>query len=171
MFSHTVAANIAFGRPNATREQVVRAAKAAAADEFIAQLPNGYDTIVGEYGSNLSGGQRQRLAIARAILLDPPILILDDATTAIDPETEHEMLDSLEHAMRGRTTLIIGHRMSTLRRADRILVIDHGRIIQQGTHAELLAQPGYYRESAELQSAGVAEPVEVAPSPARRSVA
>ncbi len=107
--------------------------------------------MIGEFGSNLSGGQRQRLAIARALLLEPPVLILDDATTAIDPETEHEILAALETAMRGRTTLVVAHRLSTLRRADRILVVEHGRIVQMGTHTELLACPGHYRESAVLQ--------------------
>jgi ATP-binding cassette subfamily B protein len=151
LFSNTIAANIAFGHPDATRAQIERAARMAAADSFIRQMPGGYDAIVGELGSNLSGGQRQRLAIARALLLEPPVLILDDATTAIDPETEHEILSALETAMRGRTTLVVAHRLSTLRRADRILVVEHGRIVQMGTHTELLACPGHYRESAVLQ--------------------
>ena len=151
LFSNTVAANIAFGHPGATREQIERAAKIASAHEFITALPHGYDTIIGEYGSNLSGGQRQRLAIARALLLDPAILILDDATAAIDPSTEHEILAAMEQAMRGRTTLVTAHRMSTLRRADLVVVLDRGRIVQLGTHDELMRKEGHYYEAARLQ--------------------
>jgi ATP-binding cassette subfamily B protein len=151
LFSNTVAANIAFGYPDATREQIERAAKIASAHEFITALPHGYDTIVGEYGSNLSGGQRQRLAIARALLLDPAILILDDATAAIDPSTEHEILAAMEQAMRGRTTLVTAHRMSTLRRADLVVVLDRGRIVQFGTHEQLMREQGHYCEAARLQ--------------------
>ncbi len=151
LFSNTVAANIAFGKPHATRADIERAAKIAAADTFINDLPQGYDTIIGEYGSNLSGGQRQRLAIARAVLLEPPILILDDALAAVDPETEGEILQAMENAMTGRTTFVIAHRLSTLRRADLVLVMKDGRIVQRGTHDELLAIEGHYREVAELQ--------------------
>jgi ATP-binding cassette subfamily B protein len=151
LFSNTVAANIAFGKPDATRDEIERAAKIAAADNFINDLPQGYDTIIGEYGSNLSGGQRQRLAIARAVLLEPPILILDDALAAVDPETEGEILQAMENAMTGRTTFVIAHRLSTLRRADLVLVMKDGRIVQRGTHDELLAIEGHYREVAELQ--------------------
>jgi ATP-binding cassette subfamily B protein len=152
LFSNTVAANIAFGHPEATREQIERAAKIAAADEFIVNLPQGYDTVIGEYGSNLSGGQRQRLAIARAILLQPPILILDDALASVDPETEHEIMIAMEQAMLGRTTFVVAHRLSTLRRADWVLVLDEGRIVQSGTHEQLMQQNGHYLEAASLQT-------------------
>ncbi len=152
LFSNTIAANIAFGHPGATREQIERAARLAKAHDFIAEFEDGYDTVLGESGVNLSGGQRQRIAIARALLLDPKILILDDPTSAIDPGTEHEILEAMESAMRGRTTFLIAHRMSTLRRADRILVLDTGRIVQTGTHDELMAAPGPYRTAMRIQS-------------------
>jgi ATP-binding cassette subfamily B protein len=145
LFSNSVAACIAFGRPNATREQIERAARVAAAHRFIEKLPQGYDTVVGESGKGLSGGQRQRLAIARAILLEPSILLLDDPTAAIDSQTEHEILEAMESAMAGRTTFVVAHRLSTLRRADFILVLENGRIIQAGRHAELAEQKGPYR--------------------------
>ncbi len=154
LFSNTVAANIAFGHPQATRAQIEAAAKTAAAHEFILEMPDGYDTLIGEYGSGLSGGQRQRLAIARALLLSPPILILDDATAAIDPGTEHEIMQALENAMQGRTTFIIAHRLSTLRRADLVVVLDHGRIEQIGTHDQLMQQDGHYSRAALLQISG-----------------
>ncbi len=153
LFSNTVAANIAFGHPNATREEIERAATIAAAHEFIINLPKGYDTLLGEGGKDLSGGQRQRLAIARALLLDPAILLLDDPTAAVDPETEKEILEAIENAMRGRTTFIVANRMSTLRRAHRILVLEDGRIVQVGTHDELISRDGAYRRTAELQFA------------------
>ena len=151
LFSNTVAANIAFGNPRATRAEIERAAKIASAHAFIQSLPNGYDTVVGEHGSNLSGGQRQRLAIARALLLDPAILLLDDATSAVDRDTEHEILEAIEGAMHGRTTLVTAHRLSTLRRADLVVVLDEGRIVQRGTHDELLRKPGPYYRAASLQ--------------------
>lgn len=157
LFSNTVAANIAFGYPDATPEQIDRAARVAAAHEFISKLPDGYDTMIGEYGSNLSGGQRQRLAIARALLLDPPMLILDDALAAVDAETEHEIQQAIDNAMRGRTTFLVSNRVSALRRADRILVLQQGRVAQIGTHEELLRQPGYYRRLVELQFGDLAE--------------
>jgi ATP-binding cassette subfamily B protein len=165
LFSNTVAANIAFGHPKATLPQIRRAAQLAAADEFIRDLPQGYDTIVGEYGCNLSGGQRQRLAIARAILFAPPILIFDDALAAVDPETEHEIQTAMEAAMRGRTTFVIAHRLSTLRRADLVLVIERGRIIERGTHEELMRKAGRYRRSALLQGSHV----ETTAAPPRRA--
>lgn len=151
LFSNTVAANIAFGHPDATRAQVERAARISAAHDFIIGLPKGYDTVLGESGNSLSGGQRQRLAIARAVLLEPAILLLDDPTAAIDSETEHEIFEALDRAIAGRTTFIVAHRLSTLRRADLIIVLENGRIVQRGTHAELIGVPGPYLHVANLQ--------------------
>jgi ATP-binding cassette, subfamily B, bacterial len=151
LFSNTVAANIAFGHPDATPEQIEKAARIAAAHEFIEALPQGYNTVLGESGSGLSGGQRQRLAIARAVLLEPAILLLDDPTAAIDAQTEHEIFQALDNAIAGRTTFIVAHRLSTLRRADFIIVMEGGRIVQSGTHEELLRVPGPYLRVADLQ--------------------
>ena len=145
LFSDSVAANVSFGRPDATREQIVAAARAAEADEFIAGLPDGYDTMVGERGLTLSGGQRQRVALARALLTDPRVLVLDDATSAVDPRVEAEIHQTLQRVMEGRTTLLIAHRRSTLRLADRIAVLDEGQLVAEGTHEELEANCPLYR--------------------------
>ena len=146
LFSATVRENIAFGVLDASDEQVERAARAAQAHEFVEELPQGYDTVIGERGITLSGGQRQRLAIARALVIDPRILILDDATASVDATTEARIRDGLAEAMRGRTTLIIAHRLSTIALADELVVLEHGRIAARGTQAELLTTSAVYRE-------------------------
>jgi ABC-type multidrug transport system fused ATPase/permease subunit len=149
LFSATVHENIAYARPEATLEDVQRAAAAAQAAGFIERLPKGYDTRVGERGLSLSGGQRQRLAIARAILADPRILILDDATSSVDASTEQEIKAALGQVLAGRTTFVIAHRLSTIALADRILVLEHGRLVADGSHAELLERSELYREIVE----------------------
>ncbi|MBX2852347.1 MAG: ABC transporter ATP-binding protein/permease [Phycisphaeraceae bacterium] len=154
LFSNTVKSNIAFGHPEATQEQIEQAAKIAQAHTFVtAELDHGYDTVLTEGGNGLSGGQRQRLAIARALLLDPPILIMDDPTAAIDPETEHLIMSAMDNAMAGRTTFIVAHRLSTLKRADRVIVLEKGRITDIGTHDELMRTSEHYRNAAEIQLA------------------
>ncbi|MCC6499019.1 MAG: ABC transporter ATP-binding protein [Anaerolineales bacterium] len=151
LFSDSIKANIAYGRPDATMDEVVAAAKAAQAHEFITGFTNGYDTIVGERGVTLSGGQRQRVAIARALLMNPRILILDDSTSSVDTQTEKLIQTALDTLMEGRTTFVIAHRLSTVRRADLILVLDKGQIAERGTHKELLARGGLYKEIHDLQ--------------------
>lgn len=151
IFSGTVAENIRFGRPEASDEQVRAAAEAAAAHTFIAALPQGYDTPLGGRGVSLSGGQRQRLAIARAILRDAPVLLLDEATSALDAESERAVQQALEKLSKGRTTLVVAHRLATVRRADRILVLEQGRVVASGTHASLMAEGGLYARLAALQ--------------------
>ena len=144
LFNTTIYENILYGRLDATREEVDAAAKAANAYSFIQQLPQGYDTLVGDRGLALSGGQRQRIAIARAILKNPRILILDEATSALDTESEKIVQAALEQLMKNRTAVVIAHRLSTIRHADYIVVIDHGKMAEAGTHEELIAQKGLY---------------------------
>jgi ATP-binding cassette subfamily B multidrug efflux pump len=151
LFSDTIQANIAYGHPEATMDEIIAAAKAAQAHEFIESFTNGYDTIVGERGVTLSGGQRQRVAIARALLMNPRILILDDSTSSVDTQTEKLIQAALDALMEGRTTFVIAHRLSTVRRADMILVMDKGQIVERGTHTELLARGGLYKEIYDLQ--------------------
>ncbi|MDR4886668.1 ABC transporter ATP-binding protein [Fredinandcohnia sp. QZ13] len=151
LFSSTIRANIAYGKPNATMEEIIDAAKRAQAHEFIMELPKGYDTMLGERGMGLSGGQKQRIAIARSICIDPSILILDDATSAVDMETEFKIQQDLKGVMKGRTTFIIAHRISSLKHADEILVLDNGVIVERGTHEELLKNEGPYQRIYEIQ--------------------
>lgn len=156
VFAGTVAENIAYGRPGATREEVVEAARAAAALDFIEEMPHGLDTMVGERGVNLSGGQRQRLALARALLRDPAVLVLDEATSAVDNETEAAIQESLRHATRGCTALVVAHRLSTVRHAHRIWVLGEGRIVESGTHDELLERDGAYAALWRVQTGALA---------------
>ena len=146
LFSGTIASNIRYGRNDAKMELVYQAARAASAHDFIMALPNGYDTVIGERGSQLSGGERQRIAVARAFLRDTPLLILDEPTSSIDSKTEGVILDALDRLMLGRTTFIIAHRLSTIRKADVILVLENGRIIERGSEQELLRLNGVYKK-------------------------
>jgi subfamily B ATP-binding cassette protein MsbA len=155
LFDDTIAHNIAYGRPDASRADIEAAARAAHAHEFIALLPERYETRIGERGGRLSGGQRQRLAIARALLKDPPILVLDEATSSLDAESERLVQDALQVLMRNRTSFVIAHRLSTVRSADRIIVLEHGRIVETGRHDDLLArQGGVYSRLYALQMFG-----------------
>lgn len=146
LFSATIEENIMYGNPNATREDVIKAAKIAAAHDFIMEMPQGYDTIVGERGMGLSGGQKQRIAIARAIIKNPKILIMDDCTSAVDMETEYAIQQALKRVMEGRTTFIIAHRISSVKDADEIIVLDNGQIVERGTHDQLVKLGGKYFE-------------------------
>ena len=158
LFNDTIEYNIRYGKPNASVAEVHEAARLAQIDDFIMTLPQGYDALVGERGLKLSGGEKQRVAIARTILKSPPVLMLDEATSALDSHTEKEIQDALESVARDRTSLVIAHRLSTVVHADNIIVLDHGEIVEQGTHAELLAKGGFYasmwarqREAAEAR--------------------
>jgi ABC-type multidrug transport system fused ATPase/permease subunit len=151
LFSSTIRANISYGRPDSTMETIIDAAKRAQAHEFIMELPNGYDTMLGERGMGLSGGQKQRIAIARAICMNPSILILDDSTSAVDMTTEFNIQKELKEVMKGRTTFIIAHRISSLKHADEILVLENGSIVERGTHDELVTKQGYYKRIFDIQ--------------------
>ena len=151
IFSTDAMENIRYGRPAATDAEVIAAAKAAFAHDFIGALPDGYQTFLGERGVRLSGGQRQRISIARAMLKNPPLLLLDEATSALDAESERMVQAALESAMKGRTTLVIAHRLATVQRADRIVVMEAGKIVETGTHAQLVASGGLYARLAALQ--------------------
>jgi ABC-type multidrug transport system fused ATPase/permease subunit len=153
LFSASIRDNITYGRPDATQEEIIEAAKSAQIHDFIMSLPNGYDTWVGERGGTLSGGQKQRVAIARMLLLDPRVLVLDDSTSAVDMETEYLIQEALARVMEGRTSFVIAHRLRTAQRADQVLVLDKGRILQRGRHDELIKQPGFYRDVYEIQLA------------------
>ncbi len=166
LFGLTVRENIAYGRPDASFEAVVAAAKAARADDFIRAMPEGYDTILGERGVTLSGGQKQRVAIARALLLDPAILVLDDATSSVDTETEAEIQAAMQTLMEGRTSFVIAQRLSSVRDADQILVLRDGRIVERGTHIQLIQQDGFYRELHDLQVRHRADTAAVTPADA-----
>jgi ABC-type multidrug transport system fused ATPase/permease subunit len=157
LFADSVRANIAYGRPDASPADIEAAARAAFAHGFISELPQGYDTPIGERGVRLSGGQKQRIALARALLADAPVLVLDEATSSLDPESEREVQEALDAALKGRTALVIAHRLSTVRSADRICVLEQGRITEQGKHQELLALGGTYARMAALQGLGGAD--------------
>jgi len=151
LFGGTIKENIAYGKPDASDAEIIEAAQKANAHEFVARFPEKYDTIVGERGIKLSGGQRQRIAIARAILKNPAILILDEATSSLDSESEQLVQDALEYLMKGRTSFVIAHRLSTVRNAHKIIVIDKGIVTESGTHNELMSKDGLYRRLSEMQ--------------------
>jgi len=152
LFRASISENIAYGRPDSKMEDIINAAKAANAHDFIMEQPAGYDTMLGEHGAGLSGGERQRISIARALLVDPAVLILDEATSSVDTESEQQIQEALSVLCRDRTTIAIAHRLSTLRDADRILVIDSGRLAEEGTHHELMAQEGIYHRLVKIQT-------------------
>ena len=160
LFSNTALENTRFGRPDASDDEVKQAASAAIADEFIEKQPDGYDTSLGEKGMRLSGGQQQRIAIARAILKNPPIMLLDEATSALDSESEKLVQEALEHLMQGRTTMVIAHRLSTVVKADRIVVMEEGRVIDSGRHDELIERCGLYQRLAAIQFGEKNKPVD-----------
>jgi len=145
LFSDTIENNIRFGKPDASREEVIQAAKAACCHDFIMALPDGYDTVIGEGGASLSGGERQRISIARAIMKNAPIIILDEATANVDPENENLLMRAVESLTREKTVIMIAHRLKTVENADQIFVIDHGKIVQRGRHSELINEDGIYR--------------------------
>jgi subfamily B ATP-binding cassette protein MsbA len=151
LFRGTIRENIAYGRPGATDEEIIAAAKIANADEFISRMPHGYDTVVGERGDTLSGGQRQRIGIARAVIRNSPIMILDEPTAALDTESEHLVIDGLRQLMKGRTVIMIAHRLSTISEADKIVVLNDGVVAEEGSHSELLARDGVYAELHRIQ--------------------
>ncbi len=173
LFFGTIAENIAYGKPDASREEIIAAARAAHAHEFILRLPHGYDSLVGERGQGLSGGERQRISIARALLIDPKILILDEATSSVDTETEKEIQKALDNLVRGRTTIAIAHRLSTLRKADRLVAMDRGQVVEVGSHDELMAQEGHYYRLYQAQARNVDTELELAsvPTPAKEHAA
>ena len=156
LFSESLFENIRFGKPDATMDAVAAAARGAQAEAFIEEMPKKYETVVGERGVGLSGGQKQRTAIARALLIDPNILVLDDATSAVDMQTEYLIQQHLEHSVKGKTTFIIAHRISSVKNADLILVLDQGRVVERGKHAELLEQKGTYHQMWQDQLASIA---------------
>jgi ATP-binding cassette subfamily B protein len=158
LFRAPVWQNISYGTPEATRDQIIRASKLANAHEFIAKLPQGYDTMVGERGMTLSGGQRQRIAIARAVIRNSPILILDEPTSGLDAAAEEKVIDALDKLMQGKTVLIVSHRLALIRRADIIIVLQNGKIVERGTHEELLQNPSLYAKLHEIQFREDAEP-------------
>ena len=155
LFADTIENNIKFGRQDATHEEVVAAAKKACCHEFISQLPNGYDTVIGEGGSSLSGGQKQRISIARAIMKDAPVVILDEATANVDPENEKDLMDAIEALTKEKTIIMIAHRLKTVRHADQIVVVDKGRIVQKGTHEQLMTQDGIYKRFVDAREQAV----------------